>query len=410
MAGRGAQKGRSRWWIVHQWAGLKLSLFLSFILLTGTLATLSHEIDWLIDPGLRAYPESTRADGAPSASWGQLMDAAKAAAPGARIERLSAPYSGWFAAEAIVLDTNGERFRIYMNPETAQVQDTASWFNAQRLFRELHRHLMLPTRIGIPIVAFLSIPMLASFITAFVVYKKWWRGFFRLPKWRPGRRGEGRRFTGDLHRFAGLWCLWFVGLIGITGLWYLIEWGGGNARPAPRPKAAIAAANPDGAALDTLVATAQAAYPNLRITSVYFPPKKPGGVVVMGQADAWLVRERANSVWLDADTGAVMQVFRGEDHTVHQRISEAADPLHFGQWAGFGVRLIWFLFGLVLTGLAVSGVVIYWLRIAPADRAGVRTAGFMRATWQGMGRFGYAAMLATLVGLCLATLAVFQQI
>ena len=33
------------WWVVHQWTGLKLSLFMTFILFTGTLAVLSAEID-----------------------------------------------------------------------------------------------------------------------------------------------------------------------------------------------------------------------------------------------------------------------------------------------------------------------------------------------------------------------------
>ncbi|MDX5331144.1 MAG: PepSY domain-containing protein, partial [Caulobacteraceae bacterium] len=46
-----SRKKASRiWWEVHQWVGLKFSILLSFILLTGTLATLSHEIDWLLRP------------------------------------------------------------------------------------------------------------------------------------------------------------------------------------------------------------------------------------------------------------------------------------------------------------------------------------------------------------------------
>ena len=43
---------------MHQWVGLKLSLFLTFILFTGTLAVVSHEIDWLLQPSLRVAPTS----------------------------------------------------------------------------------------------------------------------------------------------------------------------------------------------------------------------------------------------------------------------------------------------------------------------------------------------------------------
>ena len=49
------------WWVVHQWTGLKLSLFMTFILFTGTLAVLSAEIDWVLQPSLRVAPSSRRA-------------------------------------------------------------------------------------------------------------------------------------------------------------------------------------------------------------------------------------------------------------------------------------------------------------------------------------------------------------
>ena len=52
----GAPSRARSWWVVHQWVGLKLSLFLTFILFTGTLAVVSHEIDWLLQPSLRVAP------------------------------------------------------------------------------------------------------------------------------------------------------------------------------------------------------------------------------------------------------------------------------------------------------------------------------------------------------------------
>lgn len=396
---KGKQAGRSLWWWVHQWAGLQVSLFLAFILATGTIATLSHEIDWLMTPSMRVAPQ----DG-PQASWGALAEAAQSVADGARIERISAPIAPWFAAEALAVGADGERFRIQIDPWTAQVRGLSSWFNAQRLFRELHRHLMLPTRWGIPIVTALAIPMLASTITALFVYKKWWRGFFRLPRTRPGRRNDGRRYTGDLHRFAGLWLLWFVALIGVTGLWYLVEWGGGHA-PVARPSVTLPSAQAAGPALDEIVALARQDYPELRVTSVYFPEEKPGGVLVMGDAEALLVRERANIVMVDPESSAVVERLRGIDLTLHQRISEAADPLHFGSWGGFATRLLWFLFGAGLTGLAVTGVLIYALRLKHDAAAGQGKAGqgrgVLAAMWRGMGIMAWPSAALILLALAL---------
>ena len=391
--GRGKPK-RSLWWRIHQWAGLQLSLLLVFILATGTIATLSNEIDWLLTPAMRVTPEE-----GPIASWGTIAASAQAAAGDARIERVSAPLDAWFTAEVIAEKPDGKRFRIQVNPWTGAVQGYSPWFNAQRLFRELHRHLMLPAKWGIPIVTALSVPMLASLVTAFFVYKKWWRGFFRIPQRRPDRRNDGRRFTGDLHRFAGLWSLWFVALIALTGLWYLVEWAGGQA-PVPRPPVELERAVVEGPALDRLVTLAGQRYPDLKITSIYFPAEKPGGVIIMGQAEALLVRERANAVLVDPIRHAVAHQVRGVDLTAHQRISEAADPLHFGNWGGLATKLLWFACGVVLTGLAVTGVLIYALRLRQ-ENSEQQKRGILSAMWNGMGLLAWPALVLVLVALAL---------
>lgn len=388
------QARRSLWWRVHQWAGLQLSLFLAFILATGTIATLSHEIDWLLTPAMRVAPQE-----AAPVSWGQLAAAAHDAAGDARIEWIYTPSEPWFAVEAIAEGPNGDRFRIQIDPWTARAQGLTLWFNAQRLFRELHRNLMMPTAIGVPIVTALAFPLLTSVVTAFWVYKKWWRGFFRVPRRRKDRRNDARRFTGDLHRFVGLWSLWFVALIGVTGVWYFVEKMGGAA-PAPRPPEVLAPAQASGTQLDMLVTKAQQDFPDLRIRAIGFPKGKPGGVVVMGQAKALLVRERANAVMLDPDSLAVVEVVRGEELSLHQRISEAADPLHFGTWGGLPTRILWFLCGAALTGLAVTGVLIYALRLRQEGAAG-KSSGVLAAMWRGMGVMVWPSLALIILALAL---------
>lgn len=394
MSAKGQAK-RSLWWRVHQWAGLQVSLFLAFILATGTIATLSHEIDWLINPAMRVASQE-----GPQASWGALATSAHEVAGDARIEWIYAPSEPWFAVEAIAERPNGDRFRIQIDPWTAEVRGLTSWFNAQRLFRELHRNLMMPTAIGVPIVTLLAFPLLASVVTAFWVYKKWWRGFFRVPRRRKDRRNDGRRFTGDLHRFVGLWSLWFVALIGVTGVWYFVEKMGGAA-PVPRPPEVLTPAQASGAKLDALVTKAHQAFPDLRVTSIGFPKGQPGGVVVMGQAKALLVRERANAVMLDPDREAVVEVVRGEELSLHQRISEAADPLHFGTWGGLATRIAWFLCGLALTGLAVTGVLIYALRLRQEAAAARKNGGVLAAMWRGMGIMAWPSLIFLILAFAL---------
>jgi uncharacterized iron-regulated membrane protein len=385
-AGKGSGKGRSLWWRVHSWAGLKLAVFMTFVLATGTLAVFAHEIDWLVTPAMRAAPQ----DG-PKASWGQLAAAAAQAAPRGRLQTLYAPIDPWFTAEAWVDMGSRAPLRVYVDPWSGRVTGTHGWANVHRFLRQAHRHLMLPTRVGIPIVCSLALLLLTSLITGIVTYKKWWRGFFRMP-----RGGDARKLSGDLHRLGGLWSLWFVALISLTGLWYLVETLGGNASVPKVANVDVTAPLPTGAQLDRLIAAAQRARPSLDIREIRFTEKN--GVVLLGQDEAWLVRDRANAVAMDPADGRMLTSLDGRGLDMHQRISEMADPLHFGTFGGLATKAIWFLFGIILTGMSVTGVIIYAKRLEKAEK---QMRGPARIAWSGMGAWAYVGTALVILALVL---------
>src|SRR3546814_3107601 len=66
----------------------------------------------------------------------------------------------------------------------------------------------------------LGLPLLVSLVTGLVVYKRFWKGFFR-PTLRI--RHGARIFWGDFHRLSGIWSIWFIAVISITGTWFLIQ-------------------------------------------------------------------------------------------------------------------------------------------------------------------------------------------
>ena len=379
-------KASRTWWRVHQWAGLKLCLFMSFILLTGTLATVSNEIDWLITPGARVDPGTVSG----ATNWPAIAEQAAAAVPGYSVTGIFAPIDPWWAASVSVVDGEGRRRLLLAHPATGTIQDSRSVITAQLILRRMHRHLFLPNWIGVPLVSALAIPLGISLVTSFVVYKRWWRGFFK-----PLRFRDARTWTGDFHRLAGVWTLWFTALMVVTSLWYLIESLGGHAAPAPRAEVApLARPAPDVAAsLDMSFSAARQARPDLRIDRIFFPSESSGAFIFQGQREAILVRPRANAVWTDAATGEVKLIADGTDFTVHQRISEMADPLHFGTFGGIWTKLIWFVFGALLTGLSISGAAIYALRIMKSRRESPSFADTAALSIAGMGRWAWFSSL-----------------
>ena len=73
------------WFRVHSFTGVITGLILFIVCWSGTFATVSHEIDWLVTPERRAMPQVE------PASWGEIHAAAQARVPGAEVRSLHAP-------------------------------------------------------------------------------------------------------------------------------------------------------------------------------------------------------------------------------------------------------------------------------------------------------------------------------
>ena len=406
MNARSARAGKKKtsriWWHVHQWVGFKLALFTSFVFLTGTLAVLSNEIDWLLQPSLRVAPSSVAAE----PDWEKIA-ASATRYPGVRqITSIDSPTASAFAVKVAVVWQDHRYGFLHIHPATGVVQGEGPWVGAQRILRNMHRHLNLPGWIGIPIVTAVSFLLLISLATAFVVYKKWWRGFLKTP-----RRRDARTWWGDFHRLAGVWSLWFVALIALTGLWYFVEELGAD---APVPSMAEVTPFPgDVPAMGRVFAASleatRAADPGIRLETIRFPTERSGAFVFTGQKRAWLVRPRANAVWTDAATAKVLAIYDAEDLDVHQRISEMADPLHFGTFGGYWTKLSWFVFGALLTALSVSGVAIYGLRIAHQAGAPDDIRKPLGLAWDGMARWRWISLALVATGFIFLPLLILER-
>ncbi|WP_448552830.1 PepSY-associated TM helix domain-containing protein [Thalassotalea montiporae] len=354
---------RAQWFKVHSWVGFKLSVLLSFTLVTGTLAVLSHELDWLTNPAMRVDSDTVK-----TMEWTRIYQSAITQQPNKHLLHIRAPINPWFAAEVVFFSQDKIRHRMFFHPTTSEYLGDGRWYNWQRFLRMSHRHLMVPTKVGVTIVGALGFLLAIALITSLVVYRKWWTGFFRMP-----RRSHRKLFWADVHRLAGVWSIWFIAVIAITGIWYFAEVWGLRAQYPDRGKALSeqaldAKVLPTVAVFSEMMASAKTLYPELAVERVFFPQRNGNGVQLQGQGKALLVRARANMLSFDPISGALLAKNKGEDLSIHARISEAADPLHFGTFAGLPSKLVYFVFGILLSTLAITGTYIYGMRIAKVGK------------------------------------------
>jgi len=328
------------------------------ICLTGTLATVSNEIDWLLNPLLRVEAQDE------PIAWEAMSVSFAASYPDSRLGYLQAPLYANFASIGLMYRSDGVLRRVFFDPYTGEVRGDLPWpASAQRILRDMHRFLFFPVSFGAYLVSSFGVVMLISVVTAFFVYKKWWRGFFQL------RFNRGWRILfGDLHRLLGVWSLWFLLIIGATGVWYLVE----------------RVANDTGYSFNTPtpISTLQEGDERqllplsrvLEIVSQEMPDLQPrfvslGAVIgdrvqpalISGRTATPLVRDAANRVVVNPISGDVVMTTRASEQGLGFFLLESMDPLHFGDFAGIVSKAIYFLFGLFTLLMSATGIWM-WLR------------------------------------------------
>jgi len=318
---------------------------------SGTIAVFSREIDMALDPMLEIAPAAERVN------WAAVHDRIAAERPGWWVSQIVAHQGPGTIVEAWVEDETGNLHRIESDPASGAIIGVRSLFGVQRFFRSFHMALFVEAWpvFGMPlgdlIVALFSLPLLALLVTSLIFYRRFWRGFTKLD-----RRKGVRVFWSDAHKLMGLWSLWFVAAMGVTGVWYLLE---RSLPAAPPPPVAAPAKSKRLLPVAELAQRAQAAFPELRINAIILGEYERGLFEVHGQDGAWLVRDRAAEAWLDSRTGAVLGIQRSSDLSAYRRWIETADPLHFGNFGGVWSKAVWFVFGLALSGLCLTGAFLH---------------------------------------------------
>ncbi|QXI35527.1 PepSY-associated TM helix domain-containing protein [Pseudomonas promysalinigenes] len=370
------KKSKSKlWFLVHSWLALPIWFFVLIVCFTGMLAVVSQELVWLANPDVRA---SKPDDNAERLTFQQVLDALHQAEPDMAVNTLSQPDGSHFALTARVTYPDGSSPMLYVNPYTGAIQGKMPDFNFEAFTRALHGWWLVPFTNGFSwgwyMVSLLGLPMLASLITGLVVYKKFWKGFFK-----PLRTGHGPRiFWGDLHRLAGVWSIWFIAVISITSIWFLIRaiLFDNQITISSEPIVPVIAREQvpqtlDGSPapridLDEAARIAGLAIPSLDITSVSLPATAYSHIEMGGRGWYPLMFQSAS---VNPYTRQVDSQFLLSDRSALEFVTESMRPLHTGDFGGLPIKLIWFFFGLVLTLMVFSGLLIWTKRTAQATAA-----------------------------------------
>ncbi len=368
-----SKKSRSKiWFLVHSWLALPIWFFVLIVCFTGTLAVVSKEIMWLVNPEMRANQPSADA---PRLSFEQVKTRILKDDSHLIVNRISEPDGDYFALNVRVTYPGGRTVTAYANPYTGAVQGIAPSFDFPAFTRALHGWWLVPFTNGFSwgwyLVSMLSIPLLASLVTGLVVYKKFWKGFFKPTL----RLNHGARiFWGDFHRLSGIWSIWFIAVISITGMWFLIQailFDNQISISSQSPVASViphasvpltADGNPAPMiSLDQAAAIARERIPGLEPSIITAPLNAYSNISVVGRSWYPLMFQTAE---INPYSGEIATSHLLSDRSALEFVTESMRPLHTGDFGGIWIKLIWTFFALILSMMVLSGLLIWTKRTA----------------------------------------------
>jgi uncharacterized iron-regulated membrane protein len=360
---------RRFWFQLHGWFSLPVWVVFSFVCLTGTVSVVSHEITWLVNSDSRA----SNPDQSIAKSIQALIAGVEKEYPTADMRwiMMREPYLSYVVS---FTDTDKPAVQAYVNQYTGEIQQVFEGTTFIGFMRSLHSWLLFPWHhnfsIGYYLVSLMAIVMLGALVTGLVVYKKFWKALFKPQL----RIHKGLRIClQDIHRFSGVWSMWFLLIISVTGLWYLTQavlWHNDveiephapllDNRAVPHHQANVPEFTIE---LDQALNIAKQTYADFTPTFIMLPEHNRDTYKLAGKGNFILYDDYSYRLSVNPWKGNVEASQSPETMTALQTISHIADPIHYGTLGGLWTKIIWFIFGLILTGMSVAGFMIWRYRL-----------------------------------------------
>lgn len=350
------------WYRVHKWSSLICTAFLLVACITGMPLIFHEELADILQP--HVVPASVPA-GTPVARVDGMVEKTKAMFPSLH------PYGMYW-------DDDEPRVFVYMAPsdKPSNGELRTAIFDAHTgrflespkpggtilafIFR-LHTELFLGLT-GELVMAVMALAFVLSLTSGALVYGPFMR---RLDFGTYRKKAATRVRWFDLHNLLGIVTLVWALVVGATGVMNAISvplfatWRAQTIPPIlaayhgkPMPTHYLS--------VDAAVKEVSAALPWADQTSVLFPNAvlgSPRHYIVWNKGKTPITSRLLTPVLVDVETGG-LTVSKGLPW--YLRTLEVSRPLHFGDYGGMPLKIIWALFDLALIVVLISGVYL-WL-------------------------------------------------
>lgn len=357
------------WLKIHLYLALIAGFFFALMGLTGSLSLYREELDQLLNPELVIEQPSAKRQ-----SLDKIMTAVYAAHPDRHGSwTLELPRSAhgmvtvWYDKPRETFFEFHAPLMVSVNPYTAEVVANRFWGQTLTTWLlDLHTQLQLD-RFGWNAVGILGLLLMLSIGSGIYLWWPGWSGL--LTSLRIRHKAGMIRLAFDLHGLIGLLSAAMLLLLAFTGfnlsypslLGTLVGSSGMEHGGTGRDIISTATPNNHPVALESAEFIARAPFPHAELRRVTTPAGHSGIYRInLRQNNEINQRHPYTTVWVDRWSGQTRDVRNPSAFTIGETFTTWIWPVHTGEAFGAMGRLLWFITGIGLFVLYVSGL-LHWL-------------------------------------------------
>jgi len=347
---------------IHLWVGVGIGLYMFLMGVTGSALVFREELEQRADP--RLYPSLQ--EGSAQTPITDVVRNIEAAFPNHQVRSLYSPtqsrpvYYGF-------IEHNGQSRTVLASP-TGDVLGERPTTGFVRGLQDLHVNLLYG-RTGRIVNGFGAMLLFVLCATGAVI---WWPG---LDAWRKNLRVDFRknwkRVTWELHSATGFWTAAVVAMWAFTGVYFtfpqpfqrVVNKVSRLTSPATPPSSP--SEGRQRVDLDVLVRRSLQGIPGAQVAGVVLPATERAPVVVQisrGQPD-----HLDNSGYVhftyDQYSGSLLSTWDQLNRSTGDALLSWIQPLHYGNFGGLPLKLLWVLLGLSPPVLFTTAAIMWWNRV-----------------------------------------------
>jgi uncharacterized iron-regulated membrane protein len=353
-----------KWCWVHKWSSLVSTAFLLMLCITGLPLIFHHEIDELL--GNEAVPRPLAA-GTPALPLERLVESAQARFAELVVLYVVTPREEPDLAEVIMaghLGATRDFSIVTLDARTGEIllERTPSQWTFMRVVLQLHVDMFA----GLPGMLFLGgmgLLLVVAIVSGAVIYGR----FMRRLDFGTVRARSGSRIKWiDVHNLLGVVVLAWLLVVGVTGAinatttLVLSYWRSDQLTAMLAPHKASSLPDKARGSVDLAVATALRGASGMKLDFIAFPGTiytSPHHYAVFLRGErAWSARLLQPAL-VDATTGDLTDT---REAAWYVKMLLLSQPLHFGDYGGMPLKIIWAVLDLITIAILVSGLYL-WL-------------------------------------------------